>query len=331
MLIALPAAGQEAAQPKYRVSEAHLHFVDFLQNTDGIQALLAAMDRAGVDHAMLNGMPVVKKWDAADPRRPLYYLDDDSRAYWYSATDVLLARELERLPAAQRARLHPFICGFNATDRNAIDHVQRMYEWYPGLWEGIGEVFTRHDDLTALTYGEQARADHVALDAVYEFAAEHDLPVSIHSNVSSVWIREPLYLPELERAVQRHPATRFIWAHAGVSRRVEVPTLVDELRRLLAAYPNLYVDLSWVVLPQCIAPDGKIAPEWVALIEQFPARFMIGTDKIGHFGDYVDSIGAYYVLLDALRPATARGVARDNFIAILPQRVRERINSNAGN
>jgi len=28
---------------------------------------------------MLNGLAVVKKWDAIDPRKPLYYLADDSR------------------------------------------------------------------------------------------------------------------------------------------------------------------------------------------------------------------------------------------------------------
>jgi hypothetical protein len=56
-----------------------------------------------------------------------------------------------------------------------------MLELSPDFWKGIGEVMARHDDLTALTYGETARADHVALDAVYELAAERDLPVSVHS------------------------------------------------------------------------------------------------------------------------------------------------------
>ena len=166
-----PVVSDQEASIQYRINDAHLHYVDFLQNTDGIELLLKAMDQAGVEHAMLNGLAVVKKWDAVDPRQPLYYLADDSRTYWYSATDVLVARAVKSLPEKDQARFHPFICGFNPTDRNAIDHVKRMFEWYPDFWQGIGEILTRHDDLTALTYGEQARANHIALDAVYAFAA----------------------------------------------------------------------------------------------------------------------------------------------------------------
>jgi hypothetical protein len=77
---------------RYQVTDAHLHYVDFLQNSEGVEALLKAMNRAGVDHAMLNGLPLVKKWNAVDPRKPLYYLGDDSRTYWYSTTDILVAQ-----------------------------------------------------------------------------------------------------------------------------------------------------------------------------------------------------------------------------------------------
>lgn len=316
----------QTALIQYRINDVHLHYVDFLQNTDGIESLLKVMDHAGVDHAMLNGLPLVKKWNAVDPRKPFYYLGDDSRTYWYSATDVLVARAVKNLPEKDRRRFHPFICGFNPTDRNAIDHVRRMFEWYPDFWEGIGEILTRHDDLTALTYGEQARANHIALDPVYIFAAEHDLPVCIHSDISSVWIQEPLYLHEIEEAVKNHPKTRFNWAHAGISRRIVVPTLVQELRRMLKTYPNLWVDLSWVVYPMNVAPNGIPNEKWVALVEEFPDRFMLGTDKIGHYQDYDKAISQYYVFLDALSPRTARLVARENFLRFLPRRVREKIN-----
>jgi predicted TIM-barrel fold metal-dependent hydrolase len=317
------------AAVRYRVADAHLHYVDFLQESEGISAVVAAMDSAGVEHTMISGMPLVKKWDAADPRRPLYYLEDDARTYWYSATDVLVARALEQLPEDQRRRFHPFISGFNATDRNAVDHVRRMLEWYPDVWEGIGEVMGRHDDLTALTYGETARADHSALDAVYELAAERDLPVSVHSNIGSVWLREPIYLHELENALKRHPRTRFIWCHAGISRRIEIPILTEELRRLLSTYKRLWIDLSWVVFDDYVAPDGKPAPAWIELVEEFPDRFMIGSDKVGRFADLPVEIQKYYVFLDALAPDTRAKVARDNFLSVLPQRIRIELSEGA--
>jgi predicted TIM-barrel fold metal-dependent hydrolase len=312
---------QEIPAPKpvqFHTVDCHLHLVDFLQHTDGIQAVLAAMDRSGVDEAMICGMPLVKQWSVEEPKQPQYYLDDDSRCYWYSATDVLVARQLETLSARDRKRFHPFICGFNSDDRNAIEHVKRMLEWYPDLWEGIGEVMTRHDDLTALTYGDVAHADSVSLDPLLELAAQRDMPVSIHSDVSSVWQREPLYIGEIENAVKKHPRTRIIWCHAGVSRRIDVPTLPQQVRRLLAAYPNLYIDLSWVVFETYLTHNGQPVSDWVTLIETFPNRFMIGSDKVGKFADYHLEMQKYYVLLAALKPDTARKVGHDNFLSVLP-------------
>lgn len=321
MVTSVPAQTNTPVKPiKYRTADCHLHLVDFLQRTEGVKALLKAMDSAGVEEAMLCGMPLIKKWSVSEALQPQYYLDDDSRCYWYSATDVLVARQLETLSPKERNRFHPFICGFNSSDRNAVDHVKRMLEWYPHLWQGIGEVMTRHDDLTALTYGDVSQANSIALDPILDLAADNDMPVSIHCDVSSVWRREPIYLPEIEDAVRKHPRTRIIWCHAGVSRRIDVPTLPKEVRRMLTAYPNLSIDLSWVVFETYLMHNGTPDVSWVDLVEAFPSRFMIGSDKVGTFGAYPEEMQKYYVFLDALKPETARKVARDNFLAVLPKR-----------
>ena len=323
LLAQVPAAVPPPTPPapiRYQLADCHFHFVDFLQHTDGLDAMIAAMDRTGVQDIMVSGMPLVKIWATSEPIPPKYYLEDDGRCYWYSATDIEVAREVLKASPKERPRLHPFICGFNGTDRNAVEHVQRMLDWYPGLWQGVGEVMTRHDDLTALTYGETAHADSIALDPVYDLAAANDLPVSVHSNVSSVWKREPIYLPEIENAVRRHPKTRFIWCHAGISRRVDVPTIVPQIERLLNTYPNLWIDLSWVVYDQYLVKDGKASADWVALIENHPTRFMIGSDVVGHFDAYSPTLQRYYVLLDALKPDTAKRVAHDNFMSVLPRK-----------
>ena len=317
--VAPPLAPATAFAVRYPMTDCHLHLVDFLQRTDGINAALAAMDRSGVSDAVISGMPVVKAWSESERIRPDYYLDDDSHTYWYSATDILVARQVLSLTPEQQKRFHPTICGFNGADRNAIDHVKRMVEWYPGLWQGIGEVMTRHDDLTALTYGDVARADNLALGRVFTFAGEHDLPVFLHSDVGSVWKRQPIYLHEVEDAVRNHPKTRFVWCHAGISRRIDVPTLTVELRRMLAAYPNLHVDISWVVYETYLVKTGSPDPDWVALIESYPDRFLIGTDKVGRFADYPQEIFKYYKFLDALKPATAVNLCRNNMLAILPK------------
>jgi hypothetical protein len=269
----------DPATVKYRMADCHLHLVDFLQRTDGIRAALAAMDRCGVEEAIIHGMPLVKEWPQDERMRPEYYLEDDSRCYWYSATDVLVARQVQSLPPDLQRRFHPTICGFNGADRNAVDHIKRMIDWYPEFWQGIGEVMTRHDDLTALTYGDPARADNLALSRVFTFAGEHDLPVFLHSNIGSVWKHEPIYLPEVETAVRDHPKTRFIWCHGGISRRIEVPSLTQDLEAMLRKYPNLHIDISWVVYETNLLKDGSPDPKWVQLIEQFPDRFIIGSSS----------------------------------------------------
>lgn len=298
-------------------SDAHCHVVDFIQGSEGLKSLLDHMDRAGVEHCQIMGLPVTKKWDRIDRKAPTYYLDNDSRVYFYGSTDVDVARAYQALPVSKRRRLHPFLCGFNPTDQYAINHVRRMFDWFPDVWQGIGEIMLRHDDLTALTLGETATADHPALDPVYAFAARRNLPVQLHSNVGNKRLRQPVYLYEVENALNRHPDTTIILAHAGVSRSFDIPTIASDIKGLMTGHPNLWIDLSWVVYEECVAPGGQVDQRWVDLVEAFPRRVMIGTDMIGHWADYGATIGKYDPFLAKLRPETAVGVASRNFLELV--------------
>ncbi|MGA2182676.1 MAG: amidohydrolase family protein [Bryobacteraceae bacterium] len=319
-LLLLSIAAAAAQAPRYEIVDGHLHFLNFVQDTAGMDAFFKAMDDTGVVESAVIGMPVVKKWDEGDEKRPTYYLDNDARTYWYSATDFLVARAVLDLPKDKQARLHPFICGFNSADRNAVDHVARMLALYPNFWQGIGEVFLRHDDLTALTYGDTPRATTSAFGRLLDLAAARDLPVLVHSNIGPAWLEQPNYLGEIESAIRAHPKTRVIWAHAGISRRIVIADHTDILRRMLGQYPNLTVDLSWVIFEQEIAPGGVLDRRWVTLLEEYPGRFVIGSDSVGFFDQYKPTLQRYYLLLDALKPETARKVAHDNFLALLPAR-----------
>ncbi|MEP5053064.1 MAG: amidohydrolase family protein [Alloalcanivorax venustensis] len=319
MVVGLASAGEDVWV------DAHLHYVDFMQQSDGSEAMLAAMDKAGVEDAWLFGLPVVKKWQQDAPRRPRYYLGDEAPLYYYSATDDIVAGAVLDLPEDQRRRLAPFISGFNPTDMNAARHVEALIERYPGLWRGIGEVITRHDDLTALTAGETARANHPALMKVSRLAGRHDLPVLLHSNLTSLREETPIYLGELEDALKSNPDTRFVLAHAGTSGGVEkrqapLATLNEIIRALLERYDNLYVDLSWSVREHYLIEDGEPRPAWVTLIRDHPDRFVLGSDVVGHF----DSIGAildeYRPLLDALPKPVADKLRAENARALLPER-----------
>ena len=329
-LALLLAASSLAAQARdYAYSDAHLHYVDFFQETAGMDKLLKAMADARIEHVMISGIPVAKKWHEDEPKRPRYYAGDDADAYWYSATDVIVAAAVNKLTAEQRQHFHPFLSGFNPNDKNSAAHIQRMLDLNPGLWQGIGEVFTRHDDLTALTAGDTPRANNEAMTRIYHLAAENDLPVMLHSNITSKRERNPLYLAEVEESLRNHPHTRFIWAHAGTSKeihrhQVQMDFLLPTLNRMLEAYPNLYIDLSWSVLtPYLLDEAGKPRPEWVKLVERFPERFMLGSDVVGRFSKLGKEMHRFDPFLDALPEAVARKVARDNFLAVLPKPPRD--------
>ena len=324
----ITAWGQQASDSptpavRYKVADSHFHFLDFVQQTEGMNTLLNAMKTAGVEHIMFSGMPLIKKWDAAEPVEPTYYLDDNARTYWYTATDFIIAKRYNELSPENQKRFHPFLCGINATDKHAVLHVQRMLDEYPGLWQGIGEIFGHRDDLTNLTYGETARANHPALDAIYDLARQRGLPVCLHNNATSRnRLNEPIYVHELRESLTNHTGTTFIWAHAGLSRFLDLDQkqYTATIRGMLEKHPNLNIDLSWLVFENYIvSPDGRtIRPEWLSLIQDFNDRFMIGSDSIGHFDTYNNNILKYYVLLDALTPEAAQKVALDNFLGLLP-------------
>jgi len=311
-----------SAKKSYRLTDAHTHIVNFSQEGDDMTTFLSQMNKSGIEHTMLAGVPLVKKWSQHDPIESVYYLDSESPIYWYSATDAIVAHAYSKIPKNDQYRFHPFMSGINPTDMKAIKHLQRMWEMHPGLWQGIGEIICHKDDVTQTIYGERARPNLPALSAVYEFAANHKLPVNVHSDVTSAGKDDLIYLKEFENAVSKHPRTTFIWAHAGLNRRTTIDSkaYTKVLERLFRTHKNLYIDLSWVGFDLVIAPKGVLNQSWLKLVQQFPRRFMIGSDLAGNFSSLPKEIGRYDVLLDALSSKDARLVGRDNFLHLLPKK-----------
>lgn len=161
---------------------------------------------------------------------------------------------------------------------------------------------------------------------IYRMAARHDLPVLLHSNVTSLRERDLIYLDELRNALERNPRTRIIWAHAGTSGTVNrwqerMPGLVEAIDALLSEHANLWIDLSWSVLePHILDGDDDPRRAWLALVRKHPDRFMLGSDLVGRFDSLERTMHRFVALLDALPPDVARKVAHDNFMSVLPSR-----------
>jgi hypothetical protein len=355
------------------IADAHFHLLDFLQNSAyldpetgeemspiasrtlphfeshyRLKLLLQKMDEANVSHAMVSGMPFVKKWSADVPIRSKYYLDSGSRVTRARDTDYVVALCFMAFQAAEPdrykqefPRLAPFICGFNETDLGAVDMIVKRITEFPGLWKGIGEVMSHHDDLTNLTTGERPRANHPAMFRIFDFAGQFGLPVSIHHNMGPISpdgsSRPAQYLGELLEAVEEFPQTTFIYAHAGASRRVVIEDLTGILDRyvLTPHHSHVLIDLSWVVFEDYlldkerngevkhspISGEPLIRQEWIDLIERFPGNFLLGSDKVGDFTQekYKKEIRKFDPLLTQLKPKVARKVASLNWLRIVPK------------
>ncbi len=345
-----PAEAEDTATSPDRFSDAHVHLIDFLQNgafdnSDGyfkgigergeirgskavrylalpfgeqwrrLTLLFRDMDSAGVDHAMVSGMPFLKKWSENEPfARPRYYLDSSSRVVRARDTDYLIgaafleyrmkfAADAEAL--ARLDSLAPFICGFDGTDLGAVDLVVKRIKEFPGVWKGIGEVMSRHDDLTNLTSGDRPRGNHPALKRICRFAGEVDLPVSIHHNIapvsrSSSEVKEPVYLDELVDLFSYCPDTKFIWCHAGISRRVVVENLPHWIDAVLDQFGSqVCIDLSWVVFEDYILKD---LDTWAELVRSHPNNFMLGSDVVGSSRNLAKELRRYRPFLEKISP-----------------------------
>lgn len=317
--LALPSIGNAR---EYKFLDAEMHYVDPQQRTDGMGALLENMEKAGVESVVLTGFSMTKKWAASEPKRPRYYSGDDAPVYWYSATDMLVYDAVKSLPEKEQKRFYPFITGFNPTDLNAVEHIERLLARNPGFWQGIGEVFGRHDELTALTEGEKPVANHPALMKVYKLAAEKGLPVMLHSNLTSIREKEFIFKDELIESLEQNPETTFIWAHAGISaaidRRQTVKGLPEFVNKQMAEHQNLNILLSWTLIKYLYDDQGKPKKVWLDLVQNYPDRFVIGSDKVGRFGKLKEGMDEIRPFLDALPEDTAHKVASTNMLQWLP-------------
>ena len=310
-----------------------------------LTGLIDVTDKHNIADVVVCGMPFVKKWAEDDFfLRPKYYLDSSSRVKAARDTDLQVAvafMDYKRRFAGDKTqldkltRLHPFVCGLDTTDLGAVDLAVKRIREYPGIWEGLGELMSRHDDLTNLTTGERPRANHPSFIRLFKFAGRVSLPVSIHHNVAPISrneseLKQPLYLDEflalLKNTIhdEANAANRpkVIWCHAGISRRIVVENYRQTLERILDDYhENLYLDLSWVVLGAYVY---KNLDEWVALIQKYPDNFLIGSDSVGKYSGIPMELKKYQALLSALPAETRSKIAYKNLASILDKSEAER-------
>jgi hypothetical protein len=291
---------------------------------------------ARVGRAVLFGIPLQQMWSYRVDRdnAPTYYLDTDAPLYYYSFTDAVIATAYLSLSADQRARFDPLITGFNPADMYAADHVRRVLQTFPGVFEGIGEFSLHKEFVTSKIAGDPPSLDDPALDRLFAVAEEVGLVALVHCDIDTPFPKpgaEPAYLAGTTALFKRHPHTTIIWAHLGLGRVVR--PVADQARLVDAMLDNpklkhLNFDLSWAETAKYVVATPATVKVVANLIEKHPDRFLFGTDEVApkNPSDYQRVFRQYQPLWEQLPPEVLERVRKGNYERIFDE-ARRRVRS----
>ena len=174
-----------------------------------------------------------------------------------------------------------------------------------GKVKGVGELFI--NNMNSNSNPRMRRK--VELDApifrdLYQLLAKHNAFLTIHMEA------HPDSVEQMENLLSSDRNGRILWNHCGST------TSSGAVRTLLASNSNLFCELSFRFMhkkaSRNIFLENWIDSGWLELIEDFPDRFLIGTDAHSNqqYRKYVKVIRSG--LLSNLSPSAARKVAHEN-------------------
>jgi Amidohydrolase len=164
-----------------------------------------------------------------------------------------------------------------------------------GPYKGIGE-FHLYDS---------SNANGAIAKKLMALAEEKDLAVLAHVDDVAIDLL-------MQNTPSKGQATKLIWAHTSIG-----GASTERVRALLRKYPRLIGELSY--RPGLTGADGKLSPEWRALVLEFPTRFAIGSDTwVNQRWQYYDELmRGYRVWLGDLPADVARKIGWDNAAQLL--------------
>lgn len=205
-----------------------------------------------------------------------------------------------------------------------------------GKYFAMGEFEARHYPSSTNTRDVHTPVDSEGMELVFKLSSETGIPFSLHHEA------EDALLPELERMLAKYPKAKVIWDHVGRNRNYDTWKKfrkADAVREFLSKYPNLYFDFLPSRPGSKYSYDGKgygkegyvegimydyssenvsLDAEWKKVIEEFPERFVLGSDAntgggLEKFEKY-DRVTYIYrdIILKGLRKDVAEKVAFKN-------------------
>ena len=238
---------------------------------------------------------------------------------WVGPNEKLGSEESIRLNAAYPDRFVPTTVHgdgklWHGSDKRFLGKL--AVDVRSGKYFAMGEFEARHYASSTNTRDVHMPVDSEAMKVVFELSSETEIPFLLHHEA------EDKVLPEVERMLARYPKAKMIWCHVGRNRDPNTWKrfrTADGAREFLQKYPNLYFDLvqsrpgskyQWTGFVEGILYDvspgsASLNREWKKLFEDFPDRFLFGSDiNTGRFDNYD-------LVMDTFRSVVFKDLRRD--------------------
>lgn len=238
---------------------------------------------------------------------------------WIGPNEKLGSEESIRLNKLYSDRFVPTVVHgdgklWHSSDKNFLEKLAKDVR--SGEYFAMGEFEARHYPSSTNTRDVHMPVDSEAMQVVFELSNETGIPFLLHHEA------EDELLPELERMLAKYQKAKVIWCHVGRNRnpatwkKVRKP---DAVKEFLSKYPNLYFDFlaskpgskyrgtGYVegIMYDISIGGASLKSEWKKVIEEFPDRFVLGSDiNTGRFDNY-DSV------MDTYRNIILKGVKKD--------------------
>lgn len=308
--------------------DVHQHVSGQAEVEGAVLDMIATMDSIGIRRALL--MPPPQAAGAASYHEYTDYTDA-AAAHAARVSTIGGGGTLDpRIHASAQSGVEPTLdelAAFEA-DAHAIADA--------GV-AGFGEMTALHLSFQPWHAFIEMPPDHPMFLRLADVAAARGLPIDLHMELVDQTMATPADLPMppkgnnpptlqgnrdgFETLLAHNPDASIVWAHVGWDHIGDVSVTV--LAALLAAYPNLYLEIHAVAEPAPAvaegAPldgDGNLRSEWRALIEAQPDRFLLGGDEF--FTDGVaprigeGGTAATWRILQELPDDVARRIACEN-------------------
>jgi predicted TIM-barrel fold metal-dependent hydrolase len=283
---------------------------------------LELMDKYGISRAVIMPPPFTKGKDSA---------------YDYRELSEIMAVQPDRfIYLAGGGSLNPMIHSVKPSSVNR-EHRKRFEQEARAILaagaHGFGEMTALHLSMRPGHPFEEAPPDHPLFLLLADIAGDSGVPIDLHMEAVERILSTPRQASQrggdnpdtlkaniaaFERLLSHNRKTPILWSHVGWDNtKQRRPAL---MRRLLKEHTNLYMSfkLRRRRSPQSdegpLTANGELKADWLALLKEFPGRFLIGSDSHVYVKEHKSrfKVDLLVLLLKKLPADIARKVAGEN-------------------